>query len=161
MTFKIPCIIIIITNDGGYKTVKTKKGAYTAELLKEINRLYTLRVRVEAENHGIKNSYRALLSQLYIKDGGTQLSLVDKTGMKAPTISITLRKMEKDGLVSRVVDESDLRKTHVFLTEKGKQTTEELNAGIDKINEGLLKGLSADEKEFFVRTLENMKNGLK
>ena len=141
--------------------MKTKKGSYAAELIKDISRLYTLRVRIEAENLGIKNAYRALLTQLYIKDGGTQLSLAEKTGMKAPTISITLRKMEKEGLVNRIVDESDLRKTHVFLTEKGKQTTEALNRSIDKINDDFVKGLSADEKEFFIKTLENIKSGLK
>ena len=100
--------------------MKTKKGEYAAGLIKEISNLYALRIRIEAENLGIKNAYRTLLSQLYLKDGGTQLSLAEKTGMKAPTISITLRKMEKDGLVDRVVDEKDLRKTHVYLTEKGR-----------------------------------------
>ena len=141
--------------------MKVKKGSYASELIRDISRLYTLRVRIEAENLGIKNSYRALLTQLYIKDGGTQLSLAEKTGMKAPTISVTLRKLEKEGLVNRIVDESDLRKTHFFLTDKGKQTTEALNKSIDRINDDFVKGLSAEEKDFFIKTLENIKNGLK
>ena len=141
--------------------MKTKKGSYAAELIRDISRLYTLRVRIEAENLGIKNAYRALLTQLYVKDGGTQLSLAEKTGMKAPTISITLRKMEKEGLFSRVVDESELRKTHVYLTEKGKQTTEALSAGIEKINDSFEKGMSAEEKDKFISALENIKESLK
>ena len=51
--------------------MKTNKGAYSAELIREISRLYTLRVRIEAENLGIKNSYRALLSQLYVSCCGS------------------------------------------------------------------------------------------
>ena len=141
--------------------MKTKKGEYASVLIKEISSLYTLRVRIEAENLGIKNAYRTLLSQLYVKDGGTQLSLAEKTGMKAPTISITLRKMEKDGLVDRVVDEKDLRKTHVYPTEKGKKTTEDLNAAIERINEGFVKGLTETEKDFFIKNLENIKASLK
>jgi DNA-binding MarR family transcriptional regulator len=141
--------------------MKTNKGAYSAELIREISRLYTLRVRIEAENLGIKNSYRALLSQLYVKDGGTQLSLAEKTGMKAPTISITLRKMEKEGLVDRVVDESDLRKTHVYLTEKGRKTTEGLNEAICKINESFVDGMTADQEEFFIKSLEKIKSDLR
>ena len=141
--------------------MNTKKGEYASGLIKEIANLYTLRVRIEAENLGIKNAYRTLLSQLYVKDGGTQLSLAEKTGMKAPTISITLRKMEKDGLVDRVVDEKDLRKTHVYLTEKGRQTTDNLNAAVKRINDGFVKGLSESEKDLFINTLENIKASLK
>lgn len=141
--------------------MKTKKGEYASGLIKEISNLYTLRVRIEAENLGIRNAYRTLLSQLYVKDGGTQLELADKTGMKAPTVSITLRKMEKDGLVDRVVDEKDLRKTHVYLTDKGKKTTEDLKAAIDRINEGFVKGLSDEEKDKFIERLEYIKSFLK
>ncbi|MCR5352814.1 MAG: MarR family transcriptional regulator [Clostridiales bacterium] len=141
--------------------MKTKKGEYASGLIKEISNLYTLRVRIEAENLGIKNAYRTLLTQLYVKDGGTQLDLAEKTGMKAPTVSITLRKMEKDGLVDRVVDEKDLRKTHVYLTDKGKKTTEDLKAAIDRINEGFVKGLSDEEKDKFTERLEYIKSFLK
>lgn len=137
------------------------KGGYTSELLKEISKLYVLRLRIEAENLGIKNAYRALLFQLNDKDGGTQLSLAEKTGMKAPTISTTLRKMEKEGLIERVADEEDLRKTHVYLTEKGRKTANELISAIDKLNDGLLNGLSEDEKDTFIKNLENIKAYLK
>ena len=141
--------------------MKTKKGECASGLIKEISNLYTLRVRIEAENLGIKNAYRTLLTQLYVKDGGTQLDLAEKTGMKAPTVSITLRKMEKDGLVDRVVDEKDLRKTHVYLTDKGKKTTEDLKAAIDRINEGFVKGLTDEEKDKFIERLEYIKSFLK
>ncbi|MBP5206908.1 MAG: MarR family transcriptional regulator [Clostridia bacterium] len=141
--------------------MKKTNGATAADLINEIARLYKLRVRIEAENLGVKNAYRALLSTLYIKDGGTQLSLAEKTGMKAPTISITLRKMEKEGLVDRIVDESDLRKTHVYLTEKGKKTTEKLNEGIETVNKLLIGSLKGEDAAAFLKALEGARDGLK
>lgn len=144
----------------GVTIMKKTNGASVAEFINDIARLYKLRVRIEAENLGIKNAYRALLSTLYIKDGGTQLSLAEKTGMKAPTISITLRKMEKEGLVKRIVDENDLRKTHVYLTEKGKQTTEKLNVGIEAVNKLLVSSLSSEETAVFLKALESAKEAL-
>lgn len=141
--------------------MKKNNGAYAAELISDIARMYKLRVRIEAENLGIKNAYRALLSTLYVKDGGTQLSLAEKTSMKAPTISITLRKMEKEGLVKRIVDENDLRKTHVYLTEKGRKTTETLNEGISGVNDVFVKGMNGAESEAFVKALEDIKASLK
>ncbi len=141
--------------------MKRNNGAYAAELTNEIARMYKLRVRIEAENLGVKNAYRALLSTLYVKDGGTQLSLAEKTGMKAPTISITLRKMEKEGLVRRVVDENDLRKTHVYLSDKGRETTERLNEGINGINNIFVEGMSDEEADFFIRSLERIKASMR
>jgi DNA-binding MarR family transcriptional regulator len=145
----------------GVKIMKRNNGAYAAELTNEIARMYKLRVRIEAENLGVKNAYRALLSTLYVKDGGTQLSLAEKTGMKAPTISITLRKMEKEGLVRRVVDENDLRKTHVYLSDKGRETTERLNEGINGINNIFVEGMSDEEAHFFIRSLERIKASMR
>ena len=145
----------------GVKIMKRNNGAYAAELTNEIARMYKFRVRIEAENLGVKNAYRALLSTLYVKDGGTQLSLAEKTGMKAPTISITLRKMEKEGLVRRVVDENDLRKTHVYLSDKGRETTERLNEGINGINNIFVEGMSDEEADFFIRSLERIKASMR
>ena len=145
----------------GVKIMKRNNGAYAAELTNEIARMYKLRVRIEAENLGVKNAYRALLSTLYVKDGGTQLSLAEKTGMKAPTISITLRKMEKEGLVRRVVDENDLRKTHVYLSDKGRETTERLNEGINGINNIFVEGMSDEEADFFIKSLERIKASMR
>lgn len=141
--------------------MKSNNGAYASELIRDIARLYSKKVRSEAEKIGIKNAYRLLLSQLYIKDGGTQLSLAEKTGLKAPTISVTLRKMEKDGLVNRTADDKDLRKTRVYLTEKGCKTMESLYERIEKIDDGFLSGLSSDENDFFISTLQNINRRLR
>ena len=129
--------------------------------IKEINDLYIKKIKEETEAIGVKNAYRQLLSALYAQDGGTQLSLADRTGIKAPTVSITLRKMEKEGIVRRVVDESDLRKTHVFLTEKGKKVTLDMNKCMDRVNAVFTEGMTKEQKAFFAETLERIKEALK
>ena len=141
--------------------MKNKYGATAAGLIKDVSRLYALRLRIEADNLGIKSSYRPLLTQLYVKDGGSQLALSGKTGMKTPTVSITLRKMEKDGLVRRTADEDDLRRVHVYLTDKGRKITEDLNARIAQINEAFVAGMTEEQKAFFCESLEKAKEALK
>ena len=69
--------------------------------------------------------------------------------------------MEKEGLVKRIVDENDLRKTHVYLTEKGRKTTETLNEGISGVNDVFVKGMNGAESEAFVKALEDIKASLK
>ena len=141
--------------------MKNENKANTASVIKQINDLYIQKIRKETEAAGIKNAYRPLLSALYAKDGGTQLSLAERTGIKAPTVSITLRKMEKEGMVERAVDESDLRKTHVFLTEKGKEITEEMNRRIDAVDRIFTEGMTKEQKTFFEGSLERIKEALK
>ena len=51
----------------------------------------------------------------------TQLELVNLTQLKAPTISITLRNMEREGIVRREKNDVDRRETHVYITEKGSE----------------------------------------
>ena len=126
-------------------------------LIKEITEVYSARVKAKAENLGIKNAYRPLLTALAIKDGDTQLSLVGRTGLKAPTVSIILRKMEREGLVNRQTDENDLRKTHVFLTEKGKEANGMLLAGIDEAEHEMFAALSDEEYAAFFEMLKRIK----
>ncbi|MBQ3868918.1 MAG: winged helix-turn-helix transcriptional regulator [Clostridia bacterium] len=141
--------------------MKNDKKGIAAALVREISELYISKTREEIEALGVKNAYRPLLSALYAEDGGTQLSLAERTGIKAPTVSITLRKMEKEGMVNRVVDESDLRKTHVFLTEKGKKLTEDMNDCVAEINAGFTAGMSKEQKEFFLLSLTKIRDMLK
>ena len=89
--------------------------------LASLSKNYGEKLKNELERDGLKILYCRLLSALAEEDGGTQLSLVERTGIKAPTVSIMLRQMEKLGLVLRKVDDYDLRKTHVNLTEKGRE----------------------------------------
>ena len=140
--------------------MKPETKVMPAAAVKEISDLYIIKARKETEALGVKNAYRPLLSALYVEDGGTQLSLADRTGIKAPTVSITLRKMEKEGIVDRVVDESDLRKTHVYLTKKGRSLTEDMNKCIEEINALFTAGMTKEQEEFFLTSLENIKKAL-
>ena len=63
---------------------------------------------------------RRVMYHLSLEEGVTQLSLVRATGLKAPTISLILQKMERDGLVNRRTDNLDMRMTRVTLTELGR-----------------------------------------
>ena len=141
--------------------MKHESKTTAAEVIREIGDLYIVKIKKETEAIGIKNAYRPLLSALYSEDGGTQLSLAQRTGIKAPTVSITLRKMEKEGIVDRVVDESDLRKTHVYLTEKGKKLTLDMNKCIAGINAIFTAEMNKEQKEFFLSSLDRIKESLK
>lgn len=86
----------------------------------------------------------------------TQLELVKITELKAPTISITLRNMERDGIVRREKKDSDRRETHVFITDKGKKMYTKVLDALKKAEETMLNGLTEKELKAMRMTLEKM-----
>jgi DNA-binding MarR family transcriptional regulator len=98
--------------------------------------------------------------ELARKDGRTQLDLVHATHLKAPTISVALQKLEKEGYVSRRPDEYDLRATRVFLTEKGRELDNKIRKRIHEEETEAMKNLTDSECETLMRLLTKIKNNL-
>jgi DNA-binding MarR family transcriptional regulator len=98
-----------------------------------------------------------LLLELAKKDGRTQLDLVKATHMKAPTVSVALQKMEREGFVARRPDEYDLRATRVFLTEKGRSLDENIKRRIYEEENLALSNLSSQERDALVKILTKIK----
>lgn len=129
--------------------------------LSSFSRSYTEKLKKELKAVGIKSAYCKLLSALAEKDGGTQLSLVNRTDLKAPTVSIVLRKMEKEGLVRRKTDDVDLRRTHVFLTDKGKNADKLAKGVVDDLQNRMFSHVSQDDMKVFIKVLNEMNSVIK
>ncbi len=135
-------------------------GKSPMQLIGYIQRLLGDRIRGTDENPITQKSGRLLLMVLAQKDGRTQLDLVHATHLKAPTISVALQKMEKDGYVTRRPDEYDLRATRVFLTEKGRALDDKIRSRIWEEESAAMRGLTESECETLVRLLTKIKNNL-
>lgn len=122
----------------------------------EASYLYGAYVGKELEHIGMRYSYRHIIKPLIENESLTQLELVKLTGLKAPTISITLRNMERDGIVRREKNNSDRRETHVYITEKGRKMHAKAIAALDKAEKTMLKGLSDKELNAMRAALDKM-----
>ncbi len=127
----------------------------------EASYLFGVYVCEELERIGMRYSYRNIMKPLMENESLTQLELVKITSLKAPTISITLRNMERDGIVRREKNDNDRRETHVFITDKGKKMYTKVLAVLDKAEKTMLKGLSEKELMAMRTTLEKMSANLK
>ncbi len=127
-------------------------------LIHEIGRLMGDKIREKGDDNPIsQRSGRLILMELSRKDGCTQLDLVRATHLKAPTISVTLQKLEKDGFVHRTPDEFDLRATRVFLTEKGKLLDSQIKKRIHEEEAAATKDLTQEETETLILLLTKIK----
>ena len=130
-------------------------------LISEISRMMNDRIQQRSsDTPALQKSARLLLMELARKDGRTQLDLVKATHLKAPTISVVLQKLEKEGYVTKRPDEYDLRATRVTLTEKGRALDEQMRKTIYEEDEVAMSNLTDSERETLVRLLSKVRNTL-
>ena len=104
----------------GAENKEGRNGESAYYLFNQVSRIVTKKFRRERDNMGLKEGYRHIVYHLsHGDDGATQQTIVAHTHLSAPTVSVSLGRMERENIVRRVTDESDQRSVHVYLTDKG------------------------------------------
>ena len=118
----------------------------------------------ERENDPImaQNSCRAILFCLAREEGVTQLELSHRAGLKPPTVSIALRRLEDEGYIVRESDDDDKRASRVFLSEKGHALEKENKERFERVDNEMMRGFSEEEIELLrsmlLRIRDNLEN---
>lgn len=128
--------------------------------INNVGSLFIRYVNSELLQIGMRSSYMHMMQPLMDNESLTQLQLVELTGLKAPTISITLRNMEREGIVARVKNDSDRRETHVSLTDKGRDMYKKILETLGRAEEIMLKGVSDKELKAARATADKMSANL-
>ncbi|WP_224093329.1 MarR family transcriptional regulator [Arthrobacter sp. StoSoilB13] len=83
-----------------------------------------------------------------ISDGGLRVGDIAKNlGIKVPSATEQIIKLERSGLVSRQPDVNDSRAVQVIITKAGRAAVESANQRRNAMVAGLLQELSSDEVE--------------
>ena len=129
--------------------------------INDVSKLHRDIVRKYSDSDGLPQSYRLLLFHLSkLEPGVTQLTLVKAAHLKPPTVSVTLQKMEADGLVIRKSNEHDLRQTLVYLSDKGREINEQIHQSFMNGDSVAVSGLSEEENETLCRLLDKIIDNL-
>lgn len=126
-------------------------------VINEISKLFGSQIKAMGDKVGFNPTYRPILFNLSREDGKTQLELARLCYLSTPTISLTLQKMENEGLIRRVSDTADARQMRVYLTEVGRTLDNNMRGIINNIELHALHGFSLQEKELFMKMLEKVK----
>lgn len=138
----------------------TKDDATPSMFINDISKMFGQAVKRESERVGISHGYRKMLMCLSHEDGITQLQIVKRTHLTAPTVSVALSKMEAEGLVKRSTDEKDLRQLRVYITEKGREKDRFIRQKCEETEEVMLKGVSEQEQEQLLSVLRKILKNL-
>ena len=118
-------------------------------------------VNEECQKHGINGTYSQIIILLMKNPHGiTQNFLCDKLHLSAPTVSLTIKNMENEGLIVREQAKDDSRKLLVYLSNKGKEMDQIIADCYHTVEMNMVKGLREEEIEELRTKLDLLINNL-
>lgn len=129
-------------------------------LFLEINRLHYYRSHVLLEEIGVYHGQPPMLFVLSKNDGLSQKELADILKVKASTITVMLKRMEKANLVVRRQDSQDQRISRVYITEEGLELCKKAGQVINVIENECFGNFTTEETVILRRLFLQMKENL-
>ncbi len=109
---------------------------------------------------GLYAGQDGVILALAASDGLPAGTLAQKLGVKAPTMTRTIGRMEAQGFVERRPDADDARLTKVYLTEAGRNSVSEIESSAASCDELATRGFSEKDIRSLVRLLKTIEHNL-
>lgn len=116
-------------------------------------RLLAQSIRVRIEPLGVVPGQFPQLLALYEQDGLTQTELCERVRIDQSTMAHTLKRMERDGLVTRTRGTRDRRQVQVHLTDHALEIRDELENAARRTNALALQDITPTNTEKLLDTL--------
>jgi DNA-binding MarR family transcriptional regulator len=133
-----------------------------AHLLRTLDRILKRSIDKRVEDTGVYRSQHRLLMTLGRSPGISQTELAERMEISAAAVTVSLKKLEKSGFISRQCDENDNRVNQVVITEKGKKAIDKSIQYFDEIEDAFFSDFTQQEMEqvevFFRRMAANGEN---
>ncbi|MGL5244606.1 MAG: MarR family winged helix-turn-helix transcriptional regulator [Sarcina sp.] len=110
----------------------------------------------EFNSIGIGSGQYLFLLQLYKEDGITQEELSETLLIDKGTTARAIRKLEEEGFVRRIKNESDKRSNKIYLTEKAKKNKQSVFNILNKWEDILIKDLTSEETDIVKKGLRKI-----
>lgn len=124
-------------------------GDFEDKLTTTLMRLFRAHFNLTDEHlkrEGLHHGQPYIIISLYHNDGQSLKELTACRNVKASTTTTMVSRMEKLGLVKKVADEKDRRKTRVFFMEKGREKYNSIIKVNNELDEICFEGFSDEQK---------------
>lgn len=125
-------------------------------MLGRVVRLHHQRSHQHMGDLGLQPGQAPMLFALFRKDGQIQKDLAERLHLSPATVNVTLKRLEKAGLVERRRDANDQRRSQVFLTERGRSLQAQVDACIITTDNECLAGFTPEERAQFAGYLQRL-----
>ena len=131
----------------------------------KVTRMYYGRMQAMLAEVGLFRGQPPIMGVLSQQDGMSQKEMARALNLSPATMTVTLKRMEKAGLVERKMDEDDQRILRVHLSEQGREMCVKGEEQCARVTEELLDGFTKEEQEqlhaYMCRIVQNMEKVVK
>jgi DNA-binding MarR family transcriptional regulator len=103
--------------------------------------------------HGLYAGQDQIMLALHDTDGQTPGNLAARLGVRPPTITKTINRLQTQGFVARQASEADSRQAHVFLTDAGRDAIRLIEKSLRKTEKQAFRGLDKKEQKALLKVL--------
>jgi DNA-binding MarR family transcriptional regulator len=129
-------------------------------LLSQVCRLEHARAHELLEELGLYRGQHRILRALGKQDGLTHTNLSEHAHVRPSTITTTIQRMEKAGLVERMHDAEDQRISRVYLTQVGRALQGDVTQTWRRLEEEIFDGFTLEERVLLRRLFLQMRENL-
>ena len=129
-------------------------------LLSQVCRLEHARAHELLEELGLYRGQYSILRALWKQDGLTHTELSRHSHVRPSTMTTTIQRMEKAGLVERKRDAEDQRVSQVYLTPVGRAFQEDVEQTWRKLEEEIFADFTLEERLLLRRLFLQMRENL-
>jgi len=130
-------------------------------LIIRANRLHYSALEKRLKLLGLHRSQHMLLMSVARENGNiSQKALAERLQVTPAAVAMMLKKLEFSGYVLRSVDASDGRVNNIAISEKGEKIVSESREIFREVDDGMLRGISADDLNVFISVMEKINGNL-
>ncbi|HTV68403.1 MAG TPA: MarR family transcriptional regulator [Rhizobiaceae bacterium] len=110
--------------------------------------------------HGFYAGQDQIMLALDDEDGQTPGKLAGKLGVRPPTITKTINRLQAQGFVEKRASEDDGRQAHIYLTVTGRDAIKAIEKSVRKAEKQALRGFDKKEQKALSKLLSRVEANL-
>ncbi|MDE5853676.1 MAG: MarR family transcriptional regulator [Ruminococcus sp.] len=126
------------------------------DMLENVHLLRHLFIRRTSEKSPLHFGQVAIMKTIEQNENCTQATIAECLGVSPASVATSTKRLQKAGLVTKTVDEDNLRCKRLSLTDKGRSAIESFISIFREYDELIFKNFSEEEKIMLMDFLERL-----
>ena len=136
------------------------QGGFLITKIKQLGDRIFEKVLSERNIDAFNGAQGRILYVLWQEDGVPIKTVSDQCGLAITSLTTMLERMEKQGLITRIQDPSDKRKTLLFLTDKARSLKNDYDEVSNQMGDIYYRGFSEEEIRQYEGYHDRVRNNL-
>jgi DNA-binding MarR family transcriptional regulator len=128
--------------------------------IRDIQHRHMLMIQNILERYGLHFGQPRILYTVMTMNGAVQKNIAEKLQISPASLAMSIKRMQKAGLLEKVIDEKDLRTNQIRITAKGLQVHKDSLAEVTTSDHQMLAGFSPEEiaqlNDYLERIYQNL-----